>query len=141
MTAAALLARLDALGVSAVADGIALRLHPASAIPADLLTDLRACKADLLALLTNPAESREPLPEHARIDIRQAAMVRGLLSVALQRPPSWAGPAALPSAGCFCSCCKGQRWWCEREPPEGWRCWACHPPDHLLADEVREART
>jgi hypothetical protein len=55
-----------------------------------------------------------------------------------QRPPSWVDPSALPSPGCFCSCCHGQRWWCEREMPKGWRCWQCHPPDHLMPEAVTE---
>ena len=42
MTAAALIARLDVLGVSITTDGTALRLRPASAIPADLLSDVSA---------------------------------------------------------------------------------------------------
>ena len=55
-----------------------------------------------------------------------------------QRPPSWVDPSALPSPGCFCSCCHGQRWWREREMPKGWRCWQCHPPDHLMPEAVTE---
>jgi hypothetical protein len=65
----------------------------------------------------------------------------GSLRAELQRPPSWADSTALPSRGCFCSCCKGQRWWCEREAPKGWRCCTCHPPDHLPAEAVMEIRT
>jgi hypothetical protein len=49
-------------------------------------------------------------------------LLDGYMRVALQRPPSWADPTALPSSGCFCSCCKGRRWWREREAPKGWRC-------------------
>jgi hypothetical protein len=76
----------------------------------------------------------------------QAAATERAISVAyirasLQRPPSWSDPVTLPSCGCFCSCCKGQQWWCERETPKGWRCWTCHPPDHLPAEAVMEIRT
>jgi hypothetical protein len=46
-----LLARLDALGVSVQGDGGVLRFRPASAIPSDLLLDLRVHKVELLALL------------------------------------------------------------------------------------------
>jgi hypothetical protein len=60
---------------------------------------------------------------------------------ALQRPPSWADPTAQPSRGCFCTCCKGQRWWRERDAPKGWRCWICHPPDHLPRTAVTEVLT
>ena len=62
------------------------------------------------------------------------------MQAALQRPPSWADPTALPSPGCFCNCCKGQRWWRERDAPKGWRCWICHPPDHLPPETVTEIR-
>ena len=48
---------------------------------------------------------------------------------------------ALPSRGCFCSCCKGQRWWCERDAPKGWRCSTCHPPNDLPAKAVTEIWT
>jgi hypothetical protein len=76
----------------------------------------------------------------------QAAATERAISAAyirfsLQRPPSRSDPVALPSRGCFCSCCKGQRWWCEREAPKGWRCSTCHPPSHLTPDAVTEVRT
>lgn len=54
MTAAALLAQLSGLGVSAWADGAVLRFKPASLIPPDVLADMRAHKAELLALLAAP---------------------------------------------------------------------------------------
>jgi hypothetical protein len=57
MTAAALIARLDVLGVSITMDGTALRLRPASVIPADLLSDLRLHKSDLVALLAPNREN------------------------------------------------------------------------------------
>lgn len=61
MTAAAgLLTRLVMLGVSVSAEGGALRLRPASAIPADLLADLRTHKDDILAHLTTLTD--EPAP-------------------------------------------------------------------------------
>jgi hypothetical protein len=63
--AVALLARLGDLGVAAEADHGALRLRPASAIPTDLLAELREYKADVLTLLTdqiNEAEVSVALP-------------------------------------------------------------------------------
>jgi len=51
VTAVAALARLRDLGVTAEARGDKLTLRPASAIPPDLLADLRARKAEVLALL------------------------------------------------------------------------------------------
>jgi hypothetical protein len=50
-TAVALLTHLSGLGVAAEADHGALRLRPASAIPTDLLAELREHKAAVLALL------------------------------------------------------------------------------------------
>lgn len=52
--AAALLDRLAVLGVSVRSGGGALRLAPVSLIPADVLAEVRANKAALIALLTAP---------------------------------------------------------------------------------------
>ena len=71
----------------------------------------------------------------------ERAISAAYISASLQRPPSWSDPVAVPSRGCFCSCCKGQRWWCEREAPKGWRCSTCHPPSHLTPDAVTKVRT
>ena len=60
------------------------------------------------------------------------------MRAALRRPVSWADPAARPSPGAFCSCCKGKRWWGDAR---GWRCWQCHPPDGAPAGSVTEVRT
>ena len=59
MTAAAVLARLDALGVAVVARGDSLTIRPASAVPSALLAEMKVHKAEVLALLaandaTNP---------------------------------------------------------------------------------------
>ena len=70
-----------------------------------------------------------------------ATLVAGLHVAACGMQPSWADAAALPSRGCLCTCCKGQRWWRERAAPKGWRCSTCHPPDHLPPDAVTEMRT
>ena len=59
VTAAALLTQLSGLGVTAWADGGTLRFKPASLIPPDVLADMRAHKAELLALLAAPI-----VPEH-----------------------------------------------------------------------------
>jgi hypothetical protein len=61
----------------------------------------------------------------------------GLLTAALQRPPSWTAPTP-PTRGCWCSYCgtpqSGGRWWRPRHPRgdglapgEGWRCMICRP--------------
>src|ERR1700730_18588411 len=63
-----------------------------------------------------PAPPAPLLPEPGGFEQRQdddahAALVAGLHVAARGRPPSWADAASLPSRGCFCKCCKGQRWW------------------------------
>jgi hypothetical protein len=136
VTAAALLARLNDLGVSATAEGGALRLRPASAISPDLMDDLRTHKAGLVALLTEPTTDQAQVPDTiARTTIRE---LERFLCAALQRPVSWADAAARPSRGCFCSCCKGQRWWGDAR---GWRCWQCHPPDCVPVGSINEVRS
>lgn len=62
----------------------------------------------------------------------------GYMRAAMQRPVSWVNPAARPSPGAFCSCCKGNRWWGDTR---GWRCWTCHPPSGLAESEFVEVRT
>ncbi len=99
-------------------------------------------RAEREAIRAEPALPREGSPERERLDRMQRRMVRGLLDAAMQRPPAWFDPGARPTPGCRCTRCRGGRWWCEAgEAPHGWRCWACHPPDHLPADAVREVRT
>lgn len=89
------------------------------------------------------AASCEPPPELSNADDSgaQARRVARLQVAVHRRPPSWSDPAALPSVGCSCNCCRGQRWWCEREAPKGWRCWTCHPPDHLPSSAIHEVLT
>ena len=54
MTAAALLAQLSGLGVTAWADGVVLRFKPKSLVPPDVLADMATHKAAVLALLSAP---------------------------------------------------------------------------------------
>ena len=54
MTAAALVAELRARGVELIPAGDRIRYRPASAVPPDLVARLRACKAEVLCLLTVP---------------------------------------------------------------------------------------
>lgn len=37
-----------------------------------------------------------------------------------------------------CSCCGDTRWWQEARNPTGWRCWRCHPGDHLEPEDREE---
>jgi hypothetical protein len=72
---------------------------------------------------------------------RFAPVLSGYFLAGLMRPVSWYDPAARPSPGCYCSCCKGQQWWCEATAPKGWRCAICHPPTGLRPDRVEIVRT
>jgi len=54
MTAAALISELRALGIELIPAGDRIRYRPASAVPPELVAQLRACKAEVLALLAPP---------------------------------------------------------------------------------------
>ena len=122
-------------------------------LPRDLLARARlhrnAIAEAMLAedtAATDTTPDPPPLPEpgsaaRARWDAEQARMVRGLLETARQRPPFWTDSTAIPSPGCWCSCCHGSRWWTEIARPTGWCCGVCHPPRHLRADAVRWVAT
>ena len=56
MTAAEVLAELTSRGVAVRADGGLVRMRPADRLDAELLAQVRARKAELLAMLTPPAE-------------------------------------------------------------------------------------
>lgn len=163
MSAAAILTRLQDLGVSVhAADGL-IHMRPASVIPPELLADVRAHKPELLTMLAAgaalvptlaPASPEEAVAQAA--DAAAACVVAGLpmapaeqhdaetaalQHAASQRRPSWPGGDRIPTVGCRCSCCGGSHWWREREHASGWRCWTCHPSAHLAADQVVEVHT
>ncbi len=87
-----------------------------------------------------PPPASAPAPLHPDDDPEHQARMAGYRRAALRRPPSLPMTAP-PGAGCYCTCCVGQAWWCERVGPQGWRCATCYPPDHLAADQVRALRT
>jgi hypothetical protein len=152
MNAAEALTLARAAGVRLRADGDDLLLESSAPPPPAVLDLLSRHKADIMTMLRSPppeqraAESIPPQPFLAnlntqdRADAARAALA-GLHVAARGRPPSWADLATLPSRGCFCTCCKGQRWWRECEAPKGWRCAQCHPPDHLDGENVRLIQT
>jgi hypothetical protein len=91
-------------------------------------------------------EGQTDLPAAPEEEHQQAT--GGMLRAALMRPASWTErPDCRPAPGAWCGCCGrtppayGGRWWQEREAPKGWRCWTCHPPDHLKPQDVREVAT
>ncbi len=100
MTAAAILARAKAAGLTVEADGDRLRLVASAPPPPALLHDLAGAKAELLALLERradaaaeraaiQAEPRLPAPDTAereRLERRHAATVIGLRQAAQRRP-------------------------------------------------------
>jgi hypothetical protein len=97
----------DVLAATAVASGPVRERRPSPKAPEDVpnawgLTETE--RAALLARLQQRATPNDSLD--------------GLRRAALQRPPSWVDPAARPSPGCCCSCCRGQRWWRERAAPK-----------------------
>jgi hypothetical protein len=156
MNAAEALTLARAAGVRLRADGDDLLLESSGPPQPAVLDLLSRHKADIMTMLRSPPpklprtpELIPPLPslanlstqDRTRADDARAALVAGLHVAARGRPPSWADLATLPSRGCFCTCCKGQRWWRECETPKGWRCSTCHPPDHLPPDAVTEMRT
>ena len=91
MTAAAWLAQLSGLGVSAWADGAVLRFKPASLVPPAVLADLRAHKAELLALLAAPIVAAVASPSAFTLGLIPAD--RGYHA----RQPVQAAPAIAPS--------------------------------------------
>ena len=86
--------------------------------------------AAALAVAGMPAAAR-PIP------------AAGYVRAALQRPPSWFADAPhRPTAGAWCSCCRGQRWW--SNDGRGWCCAACNPPPPALPGQgwrIMEVRT
>ena len=154
MNAADALTLAHAAGVRVGIDGDDLVLEASAPPPSAVLDLLSRHKAGIVTLLRSPApeqlpwaaEPTPPQPSLANLSTqdraaRADALVVGLYVATRGRPPSWADPGALPASGCFCTCCKGQRWWRECEAPKGWRCSTCHPPDHLPPDAVTEMRT
>ena len=112
-------------------------------LPVSKLADLAVVpipdsECDARHIAAEPPLPEPGTPERRRLDRKQALTVAGLMGAAMQRPVSWADPAAIPSSGAWCSCCRGRRWWCERIEPKGWRCWTCHPPS---SSDVQEKRS
>jgi hypothetical protein len=56
-------------------------------------------------------------------------------------PVSWSDATITPTPGARCRNCSGNRWWCEYDQPDGWRCAACHPGNHLSVDRRRDVTT
>jgi hypothetical protein len=92
MTAAAILARAAAAGVSVTIDGDRLRLTAPDPACTVLMHDLAGAKAEVIALLTvraadAAAERAGPrMPPPATLERENPALVRGLLGVAAIRP-------------------------------------------------------
>ena len=146
--AAALLSRLRERGVnvSLRPDG-KLFLQPKIALTPDLLVEAKKHRDALAALLEaettplSPAECQvvgerlvHALEQQDRASERRwQAGAAGSATVVHLRPVSWADVHDEPQPGDRCSCCRGFRWWREREQPKGWRCHACHPPIPSIA--------
>ena len=145
-TARSLVTRLREAGATLTcSDAGRVQFKAPAPLPPDLLADARVHRDAIAAVLLAEAvpdgatvhrahhAPRAPIPTGDDLD--------GFRRAALMRPPSWADPAARPSAGSYCSCCRGRRWWCELEAPKGWRCYTCHPADGARPGETIEVRT
>ncbi len=93
--------------------------------------ELAAERAEVGVALADEARGEHgaalPAADHQR-------HLAGLRGSAMQRPPAWADQSARPSPGCWCSCCRGRRWWAPKVPSldgtgigPGWACAWCHP--------------
>ena len=94
--------------------------------------DLDHERAEVGAAQAAEARGEHGAPLPAGDHQRYLATLRGS---AMQRPPSWADQTMRPSPGCWCSCCRGRRWWAAQRPSldgtgigPGWCCATCHPP-------------
>ena len=137
---AALLSRARAAGLALRVEGGRLAVSGPKP-PDELLAALRGARDDLIRVLKIEAGELSPDPTPVvplPAPSAPSDQLNGYLRAALQRPVSWADPTARPSQECYCSCCRGQRWWCEREAPKGWRCWQCHPPDGARQQEKKK---
>ena len=157
--AVAMLPRLRAAGADAELRGGRVILTHASVVSPDLLAELRARRADLLAEL---AGSNKPFvddpEERAAI---QAEAVRTAQPNTANSAPSYEAVNdtvpeadalqrrhltpysgdAKPKQGAWCGCCRSSRWWTEAQDPKGWRCHMCHQPAHLQAGQFKIVRT
>lgn len=75
-------------------------------------------KLSAVSIVSRVAAEAEKSAARGRTALPGRVITEGYRQTTLQRPPSWADPAALPSHGCFCSCCHGRRWWREARKPE-----------------------
>lgn len=154
-TARDLLGRLAVAGVTITVDEAHnLRLNSEKPPPADLLVEARAMKAELMALLHAEAanDQADPLdaaeaaaiictdyaapppgqPWHIVDYQRHKRHLAGLQAAALQRPPSWSGADALPGAGAWCLCCRGEVFELAASGT-GWCCTRCHPAPRRMS--------
>jgi hypothetical protein len=142
MTAAALLPRLRAAGAEVVLREGRLILGHASRVPAELLAEARARRADLLAELANDNDTPDNRPFVNDPIERAAIQAEHLPARRLnKRSPSWSNPTDEPQPGDFCACCYGSLWWIETETPKGWRCCQCYGPAHLQPGAFRAVAT
>ena len=102
---------------------------------------LQTLRAEELAQTAQVAVGPIPRNQPDEAGWMEREAVASMMRAALQRPPSWANAASPPSAGCWCSCCHGRRWWTEAINPRGWRCSTCCPGDCLPAAQRDEVKT
>jgi hypothetical protein len=171
MSAAALMARAEAVGMRLRLDGDRVRFTAPKDPPADLLADLRENReAVRLALAARAAPPAKAADAWGLTEGERAAALARLETPAmgpapapwtatpmpLRTPPRpaehWSRmPYGSERGRAFaqarrqpgaCPTCAGRRWWCEvGEPDAGRRCNTCHPPDHLKPEDLETITT
>lgn len=89
----------------------------------------------------NRAADGAALPSlHPDDDPNHQAWIEDVRRAASRQPPLLPTTAP-PGAGCYCTCCAGQVWWCELVELSSWRCCTRYRPLHLTPEAVCERRT
>ncbi len=131
-----LLLRLRAAGAQVVQRGERIILRGASHVSPDLLAEARARRGELLAALANDKGASVDPVERAAIQAEAVPVLR-----LRKRHVSWSNAGDEPAPGDYCGCCSGQLFWCDTDPPRGWRCCRCHRPCLLEAGQFRVVAT
>lgn len=137
-----ILPRLRAAGADALLRDDRPVVQRPGALPPALLSEVKMRREDLLAELLAEADIDAAAEgEEAAAIVAEGEHGDPLAEVPHEMPVSWADASIEPTPGARCRNCSGRRWWSEATAPKGWRCWTCHPADHLASDRRRKVRT